>query len=160
MQNRLDGGLHSQSASVHAGIDADEAALLHEVVVVRQWVSDLMARLDWRHRKASYHALVAILHAFRDCLAREDAVRLGVALPPLVRGLYFEGWHGSRGPAPARTRQGFLERLHEAVGRDPGVDPEQYAKGFFALLASRLPPAEAENARAATPLPLHVFWPD
>jgi uncharacterized protein (DUF2267 family) len=140
--------------------EQDEASLLHEVVVVRQWVSDLMARLDWRERKPSYHALLTVLHAFRDCLPREDAVHLGVALPPLLRGLYFEGWRGGRGPAPARTRTGFLERIHEGVGRDPGVDPSQLARAAFALLADKLPPAETENVRAATPAALHVFWPD
>jgi uncharacterized protein (DUF2267 family) len=140
--------------------ELDEASLLHEVVVVRQWVSDLMARLDWRERKPSYHALLTAFHAFRDCLSREDAVHLGVALPLLVRGLYFEGWRGGRGPASARTRKGFLERLHEGVGRDPGIDPDQLARAFFAVLAAKLSPSEVENVRAATPIVLHAFWPD
>lgn len=140
--------------------EADEASLLHEVVIVRQWVSDLMARQDWKDREPSYHALLATLHAFRDCLPREEAVRLGVALPRLVRGLYFEGWRGGRGPATARTRRGFLERLHEGVGRDPGIDPDQLARAFFAVLTDRVPASEIENIKAATPIALHAFWPD
>lgn len=137
-----------------------EASLAHEVVVVRQWVSDLMTRLVWRERGPSYRAFLAALHAFRDCLPKDDAIHLGVALPPLVRGLYLEGWRGARGPAPARTRKGFLERLHEGVGRDPGIDPERLARAFLALLVDKLPAADIENVRAATPLALHAFWPD
>ena len=137
-----------------------EASLVHEAVVVRQWVSDLMARLGWRERRPSYCALLAALHAFRDCLPKDDAIHLGVALPPLIRGLYFEGWRGARGPASARTRRGFLERLHEGVGRDPGIDSDQLARAFFALLVDKLSSADNENARAATPIALHVFWPD
>jgi len=140
--------------------EADEASLFHEVVIARQWVSDLMAFLDWKERAPSYRALLTALHAFRDCLSRDDAVRLGVALPPLVRGLYFEGWRGGRGPAAARTRKGFLERLHEGVGRDPGIDPDQLARAFFAVLVDKLPRPEVENIRAATPIVLHAFWPD
>jgi uncharacterized protein (DUF2267 family) len=141
-------------------LNANEASLTREVVVVRQWVSDLMARLIWRERRPSYRALLAALHAFRDCLSKDDAIHLGVALPLLVRGLYFEGWRGARGPASARTRRGFLERLHEGVARDPGIEPEQLARAFFALLVDKLSPADSENVRAATPLALHAFWPD
>lgn len=140
--------------------ETGESKLLHEVVVVRQWVSDLMARLEWKEREPSYRALLAGLHAVRDCLSKDDAIHLGLALPLLLRGLYFDGWRGSRGPAPSRTRKGFIERIHEAVSRDPGIDPDLLAHALFALLADRLPALEIENMRAATPAALHVYWPD
>ncbi len=119
-----------------------------------------MARSDWKDREPAYRALLAGLHAFRDCLSTEDAVHLGFSLPPPVRGLYLEGWRGSRGPSSSRTRKGFLERVHEAVGRDPGIDPDLLAHAIFGLLADRLPAIEIENVRAATPASLHVYWPD
>jgi uncharacterized protein (DUF2267 family) len=40
------------------------------------------------------------------------------------------------------------------------VDAEQVARATLALLAARLPPAEVEDAKAATPKVLHNLWPD
>ena len=122
------------------------------------WIDDLMRRLGWQDRERVYLALLATLHALRDCLARDEAVYIGAQLPTLLRGLYYEGWHPSARPA-MRSRGAFLERIHDGVHRDPGVDTEQVARGVFALLAARLPTAEIEDAKAATPSVLHNLWP-
>jgi uncharacterized protein (DUF2267 family) len=98
------------------------------------------------------------LHAFRDCLPRDEVIYLGAQLPVLLRGLYYAGWHPSARSA-ARTRSAFLQRIHDSVQRAPGVDAEQVARAVFALLAARLPAAEVEDAKAATPKPLHNLWP-
>jgi uncharacterized protein (DUF2267 family) len=98
-----------------------------------------------------------VLHALRDCLPREEAIHIGLALPVLLRGFYFEGWRSAR-PHVLRTRKAFLQRVHDGVDQDPGVDAEQAAHAVCALLADRLPAAEIENARAATPAALHAFW--
>jgi len=76
----------------------------------------------------------------------------------LLRGLYYEGWHPGR-RAAAESRSAFLERIHDGLHRDAGVDAEQVARCVFALLASRLPPAELEDAKASTPSELHNLWP-
>jgi uncharacterized protein (DUF2267 family) len=52
-----------------------------------------------------------------------------------------------------------LDRIHDGVHRDPGVDTEEVARAVFALLAARMPSAELEDAKAATPKPLHNLWP-
>jgi uncharacterized protein (DUF2267 family) len=64
------------------------------------------------------------------------------------------GGHGS-----AKGRSAFLERIHDGVHRDPAVDAEQVARAVFALLAAHMPAAELEDAKAATPRPLHNLWP-
>ncbi len=128
------------------------------VLVAEDWINDLMRRLGWQDRERVYLALLATLHALRDCLARDEAVYIGAQLPTLLRGLYYEGWHPSARPA-MRSRGAFLERIHDGVHRDPGVDTEQVARGVFALLAARLPAAEIEDAKAATPSVLHNLWP-
>jgi len=148
-----------QTRRSQAGPASFETDLVREVDIVRDWVSALMARLGWRERDPTYRAMLACLHALRDCLPRDAAMHLALALPPVLRGLYLGGWRISGRPAASRTRQGFLERIHEGVHRDPGIDPEALALGVLALLAERLPPAELENARAATPSALHPFWP-
>lgn len=126
--------------------------------VVDDWIAELMRRLQWRDRDLSYRALVSCLHGLRDALSKDPAIFLGLALPLLIRGLYFEGWRPSGRAASSRTRKGFLGRIHEGVGRDPGVDPEQVAHAVLALLSDWLPKSEVENARAASPAALHAFW--
>jgi uncharacterized protein (DUF2267 family) len=76
----------------------------------------------------------------------------------VLRGFYYEGWHPGR-RAATRSRGAFLERIHDGVHRDPAVDPEQVARAVLAVLAARLPAAEIEDAKAATPKPLHNLWP-
>ena len=122
------------------------------------WVDDLMRRLGWRDRERVYLALLAALHALRDVLARDEAIFLGAQLPALLRGLYYEGWHPGTRPA-TKSRNTFLERIHDGLHRDPGIDAEQVARCLFSVLAARLPAAELEDAKAATPRDLHNLWP-
>ena len=128
------------------------------VNTAEEWIDDLTQRLGWRDRRKVYLALLAALHALRDAVGRDEAVYIGAQLPPLLRGLYYEGFHPGGRPAAA-GRTAFLERIHDGVHRDPGVDPEQVARAVFALLAARLPAAELEDAKAATPHALHNLWP-
>ena len=122
------------------------------------WIDDLMRRLGWHDRQRVYLALLATLHALRDCLGRDEAVYLGAQLPALLRGLCYEGWRPSA-RATGRTRSAFLERIHDGVHRDPAIDPEQVARAVMAQLSARLPAAELEDAKAATPRALHNLWP-
>lgn len=127
---------------------------------VETWVTDLTRRLGWHDRQRAALALMATLHALRDCLPRDEAIYLGAQLPVLLRGLYYEGWHPSARIARTRSRSAFIERIQEGVHRDPAVDAEEVAEAVFALLAERIPPAELEEAKAATPAALRMFWPE
>jgi len=129
------------------------------VEAAEEWLTDLIQRLGWQDRERAYQALVAGLHALRDCLPGDEAVYVSGHLPALLRGLYFEGWHPTRRPASLKTRSGFLQRIHEGVHRDPAIDAEQVAHAVLALVAARLPPAELEDAKAATPETLRSLWP-
>ena len=121
------------------------------------WVDDLTRRLGWQDRERVYRALLAALHALRDCLGRDEAVYIGAQLPALLRGLYYEGWHPrARGAA---SRSAFLERILDGVHREVDVDAEQVARAVMALLATHMPAAELEDAKAATPPALHNLWP-
>jgi len=122
------------------------------------WIDDVMHRLGWHDRERVYLVLLATLHALRDSLPRDGAIYLGAQLPPLLRGLYYEGWHPDAHLA-AKSRNAFLQRIHDSVHRDPGIDVEEAARAVFAALAARLPAGEVEVAKAATPKPLHDLWP-
>src|SRR6516162_5978185 len=75
------------------------------VRATEDWIDDLMRRLGWHDRERIYLALLAALHALRDCLPRDEAVYVGAHLPALLRGLYYEGWHpGGRGLPRAAVR--------------------------------------------------------
>lgn len=115
-----------------------------------------MHRLGWQDRGKTYLALMASLHALRDSLPRDKAIYLGAQLP-VLRGLYYEGWHPSARIARAKSRGAFVERIEEGVHRDSGIDAEKVAEAVFALLAERMPAAELEDARAATPSALRMF---
>jgi uncharacterized protein (DUF2267 family) len=128
------------------------------VRATEDWIDDFVQRLGWRDRERVYLALLAGLHALRECLQQSEAIYLGAQLPVLLRGLYYEGWHPASRPA-VKSRSAFLERIHDSLHRDPGVDAEQVARAMFALLAARLPAAEVEDAKAATPHLLHNLWP-
>ena len=130
------------------------------VQATQNWINDLMWRLGWHDRERVYKALLSTLHAIRDSLGDREAIYLGAQLPALLRGLYYEGWHpGRRARTGSRARSAFLERIHECVQRDPAIEPEAVASCVMAQLADRLPPAELENAKAATPKLLHSLWP-
>lgn len=126
---------------------------------VEAWLADLKQRLQWRDREKTYLALLAVLHALRDSLPRDEAAYFGIQLPVLLRGLYFEGWHPSASLARAKSHSAFVERIQDGVHRDPGIDAEEVAQAVFALLADRLPAGELEDAKAATPTALRMFWP-
>jgi len=128
------------------------------VSVARDWIEDLAHQLAWHDRNLVYLAFITVLHSLRDQLPRTEVIALGAQLPPLVRGLYYEGWHASA-RLRARTRAAFLERVHEGLHRDPGIDVEEVARAVLATLSARLPSAEVEEIRAAVPKHLHGFWP-
>ena len=123
------------------------------------WIDDFVQRLGWGDRDRVYLALVAGLHALRDCLHQDEAIYLGAQLPALLRGLYYEGWHPASRPT-AKSRSAFLERINDGLHRDPGVDAERVARAMFALLAARFPAAEVEDAKASMPHELHNLWPN
>jgi len=88
--------------------------LEHAVVETEEWIDDLLRRIDWHDRSNAYSALIGTLHGLRDCLPRDETVHVGSQLPPLLRGLYYEGWHPAA-RVSAKNRSAFPERISEAV---------------------------------------------
>jgi uncharacterized protein (DUF2267 family) len=123
------------------------------------WIDEFMHQLHWQNRNLAYDAFIGALHALRDSFPWDEAVQVGAYFPPLLRGLYYEGWHPTAQSLPLSGAKQFLDRIHDSVHREPGVDPEAVARGLFALLAKRLPASELEDARAVAPEALHALWP-
>ncbi len=136
---------HDLDAAVHA---------------TQEWIDDITQRLGWHDCEKAFSALVGTMHALRDVLPMEEAVYLGAHFPSLLRGLYYEGWHPVKRPNSLKSRTAFLDRIHEAVHRDPGVDADQVAHAVLTLLTARLPADEIEDAKAATPKLIRSLWPN
>ena len=132
--------------------------LASEVRIAQDWVDDLRRRLGWHDGERAFHALLVALRGLRDSLPRDEAIFLGSELPPLLRGLYYEGWH-PHVRLSTDMHSALLQRIHDGLHRDPAVDPEAVARAVLALLTARLPAAEVEDAKAATPKSLHHLWP-
>lgn len=128
-----------------------------EVEAVEGWIDALLRHLDWSNRQRAWLALVAVLHALRDSIGRDEAVYLGAELPPLLRGFFYDGWHqNARRPI---SRADFLERIRDGLRHDIGIDAELAARAVMLELSRRMPPSELEDAMAATPKDIHGLWP-
>lgn len=100
------------------------------------WLHELSAELGTGNRLEAYAVLRAFLHALRDRLPVESAVKLGAQLPMLVRGFYYEGWNPTHTPEKMDAAA-FLGH----VRREAQLEPEQ---------------VEAAVRAAARTLPHHV----
>ena len=56
-------------------------------------------------------------------------------------------------------RDAFLARIGDGVKHDVAVDAEQVARAVVTQLGKRMPAAEPEDAKAATPPAIHGLWP-
>ena len=100
-----------------------------------------------------------MLHALRDHLDVEAAAALAQGLPGLLRGDFLDGWRPGDKPLRLRSREDFLERVHDGMHRDVAVDPEAVSRTVLLQLQDCLPPSLAEEVRAVSPTPLRGLWP-
>lgn len=135
------------------------AELSTAVAETEAWIDEFMAAIDWHNRSRAFAAFTSALHAFRDSLPWDEAANAGAYFPPLLRGLYFEGWHAASRSLPLTSRALFLERIRDAVHQDPAIEPEQVARALFSVLARRLPASELEDVKALAPEEIHALWP-
>jgi uncharacterized protein (DUF2267 family) len=125
-----------------------------------EWLNQLVPELDAEGTNGALLALRSVLHAVRDRLPPEEAVDLAAQLPLLIKGVYFDGWHPSRTPVKARTRDAFLGLVvRRAGGRITESEAERMTRAVFRLLASRVTAGEIEDVRGALPAELAEFWP-
>ena len=124
-----------------------------------RWLKDLMEVLGLEQKQKAYDALRAVLHALRDRLTVDEAAHLGAQLPMLVRGVYYEGWDPSCKPERVRHKEEFLARLQQQFKPDDCVDPEQVARGVFAVLERHLSEGEIEQVESVLPAELGELWP-
>jgi uncharacterized protein (DUF2267 family) len=123
------------------------------------WLKDVMQEMNWTDRRRAYLALRSVLHAVRDHLSPDDALRFAEDLPMLIRGFYFENWAPSRPPHASRNKEEFLFYCG-ALGEQPdGFDSEAVVRGVFRMLDRKATEGEIRNPYHLLPGILQEFWP-
>jgi uncharacterized protein (DUF2267 family) len=88
----------------------------------------------------------------------EETAQLGVQLPMLVRGFYYEGWDPTGKPVKERRLEQFLEHVTKAL-KNEDVRPEKVVRAVFRLLARHISRGEIEDIKHVLPSELHALWP-
>ncbi len=114
----------------------------HTVQEANVWLKAVDEQLHFDDRQHAYSALRATLHALRDRLPPEVAVKLGAQLPILLRGIYYEGWHIAGTPTKERSIQEFADHVLEELPPHFPMDPLTVTKGIFEILWRKLDPGE------------------
>ena len=120
-------------------------ALDHTVQQTNAWLKGVEDELVLDNRQEAYRALRAVLHALRDRLPPEVAIKLGAQLPILVRGVFYENWHVAGTPTRERHLEDFSDHVALELSEDFPVDALTAARGVFELLWERLDPGEFEK---------------
>jgi uncharacterized protein (DUF2267 family) len=126
------------------------------------WLKELMQELNWSDHRKTYLSFRSVLHALRDHMAVNDAVRFGQALPMLIRGVYFDSWDPRDKPLSVRTRTDFLSVLSSYMLRDDDsakANAEIVARAVFRLLNRKVVEGEIEDVQYLLPNAVLDLWP-
>jgi len=124
------------------------------------WLNEIGERLDTADRRKAFNALRATLHAVRDRVGADNALRLAAQLPLLIKGLFFEDWRPSETPTREREKETFLANVDAEVTRGIGVDPEQAVKAVLEVLAEHIDVAQTEKLRRLFPENMRDLFPE
>ena len=130
------------------------ATLDHTIQETNVWLKGVEAEIALDNRQEAYNALRAVLHALRDRLPPEVAVKLGAQLPALVRGIFYEGWHAAGTPTKERHVEDFVEHVLSGLPRNYPIDALTVTQGVFEILWERLDPGEFEKIMNHLPVEL------
>lgn len=125
------------------------------------WLRELMQELNWSDHRKAYLALRCVLHVLRDNLPVEEAASVGVQLPALLRGVYFESWKPSGKPVLYRTSEEFLTGLGAQL-EDSGENragAEKIVRAVFRLFDRKAGEGEIGDIQSLLPSGLQDLWP-
>lgn len=104
--------------------------------------------LQLDNRQQAYNALRAALHALRDRIPPEVAIKLGTQFPILLRGIYYENWHAAGTPTKERHARDFAHHVGLELSQQLRVDPLTVTRGVFEILWEML--EQATNSRTVS----------
>ncbi|MGY3617086.1 DUF2267 domain-containing protein [Bradyrhizobium sp. USDA 10063] len=129
-------------------------ALDHTIQETNLWLKAIDEQLELDDRHHAYSALRAVLHALRNRLMPEVAVKLGAQLPILVRGIYYEGWHMAGSPTRDRHLEELIEHVQQELPPQFPLDPLTTARAVYEILWEKLDIGEFDKVMANLPAPL------
>jgi len=124
------------------------------------WLKALEHELPPCNRHQAYGAMRAVMHALRDRLAPEGAMRLAAQLPLLLRGVFVEGWRPADTPVRSHTAQAFIEAVAAALPPDFPIDPEAVTRNVVEVLWSQMRGGAMEKVKMELPSAIRTLWPD
>jgi uncharacterized protein (DUF2267 family) len=108
----------------------------------------------------AYHMLCCTLQTLRDRLRPEEAIELGGRLPPLIRGLYYDGWRLAGVPLQIRNKQHFVALAVSRYHARPLVDIEPGIRAVLAVLTDNVDLGAVCDVVLALPAELRDLWPE
>ena len=122
------------------------------------WLRDMAFELGSEDRAAAYRSLRAVLHTLRDRLTVDEAAQLAAQLPPLVRGIYYDGWNPSSTPQRYHEAREFLSRVR-AEARLAGETEASYAvAAAVRVLRAHVSEGELDDVVAILPEPIRALF--
>lgn len=121
-------------------------------------LGELKNRAFLNTHNQSFAMLRAVLHELRDHLTVEQTAVFGDALPALVRGIFYQGWHPAcdppRLPSPNAFTQAVIRRL-----APHHVPPESIVTDVFTVLAQHIDDTVLDKALDRCPEGIRAIWP-
>ena len=114
------------------------SVLDHTLQETNIWLKEIEEEIELESRQQAYSALRAVLHALRDRLPPEVAIKLGAQFPTLVRGIYYEGWHAAGTPTKERHLQEFVDHVRSELPQQFPIDALTVTRGVFEVLSEKL----------------------
>ena len=123
----------------------------------QEWLSELKEKAYLATHNQSYAMLRAVLHELRGHQTVAQAAAFGDALPPLVRGIFYENWRPLEPPAQLRTQQEFVDAVTRRLAPHH-VPPDSIVSDVLGLLARRTDAVDRAVAREQMPEALKPLW--
>jgi len=118
------------------------------------WLKAVEEELQLDNRQQAYNALRAVLHALRDRVPPEIAIKLGAQLPILLRGIYYENWHAAGTPTKERHARDFADHVGTELSQQFPIDPLTVVRGVFEVLWEKLDSGEFDKVMHHLPAAL------
>jgi uncharacterized protein (DUF2267 family) len=113
------------------------------------WVADVTAALGSQDRHYGQRVVRAWLHALRDRLTIEAAVKFGQQLPELLRGIYYDGWEPHLVPVKYNTSEYVYRFSAEAFV--PSSEVPGIAAAVTRVFGDRMSPGQLTETLAELP---------
>lgn len=131
--------------------------LNHSLQEADIWLRELCEEGGFATPEQAYTALRAVLHALRDRLTTEMAIKLSAQLPLVFKGVFIDSWHPGATPEKIDTPEQFLDKVTQHASGSNNLDPERATRGVIKLLNRKISSAQLDKAIEQLPDALEQY---